>query len=354
MHADESEIIKLNQLTKIFVETGDVHASLSQRNQSLLFKHARLATERIENMKKDLSFLESWNVCVKLHVPSPALFAFIDSIVYCKGHNLGREYETTIPDGTAQMLITVGEGGREVINPLTKRVQHVRNAWVMGINNIPVTYRLLDDQPTIYVRFKPGGLYAFTKVHQATLNSIVIDANVLFGQSLRDLHTLISTDHTPDEVLKEVEGFFLKRLKYVSPKPALLDFMLDNLNAPLGELAKRTGYSSKYLTKTFQKHVGIGPKNLQRIHRFSRSMSYLNQLTHHVDWLDIVCENGYHDQAHFIRDFKEFTGFSPLNYLAFGSCCIHYLHSSVHPDMLVVKGILDVTLGRFLTIRPLG
>lgn len=321
-NADENDIIKLNQVTKI---------------QSAPFKHSRLATERIDNMKKDLSFLESRNVIVRMHVPTPALVPFIESILYCKGHNLGRAYETAIPDGTAQLQVVVGDSRREMRNPLTKRVQQLRNAWVIGINNVPITYNLSDTHATIYVRFKPGGLYAFAKVHQATLNNAVVDANMLLGSTVDELHAAILNDKTPDESLERVERYFLELLKIAGPRPALLDYMLDNINVPLVQLAKSTGYSSKYLTKTFQKYVGVGPKSLQRIQRFSRAMKYLNQLTGNVDWAHIVCEYGYHDQAHFIKDFKEFTGFSPLNYLALGGSCIHYFHSNVNPDALVNK-----------------
>ncbi len=333
-NADEKDIIKINQLTKISIETGDQRSS-PRNDKSILFKHSRLASRRIDNMRKDLSFLEDRSVNVKMHTPAPALVPFIETILYCKGHNLGRAYETSIPDGTAQLQMVVGFGGREVRHPLTKRVQQLQNAWIMGINSIPITYRLSEVHATIYVRFKPGGLYAFTKVHQATLNNVVVDANMLLGPTVDDLHTTISNSSTPDEALEHVERFFLKLLQGVGRKSALVEYMVDNINVPLTELAKRTGYSAKYLTKTFQKNVGIGPKNLQRIQRFSRAIKYLNQLTDNVDWPHIVCEYGYHDQAHFIKDFKEFTGFSPLNYLALGSSCIHYFHSNMHPDSLV-------------------
>jgi AraC-like DNA-binding protein len=292
---------------------------------------------RIHNMEDDLSFLESREVSVKMPVLSPALTPFIESIVYCNGQNLGREYETAIPDGTAQLQIVVGNGGRELSHPLTRRVQQLRNAWIMGINSIPITYKLSDLNATIYVRFKPGGLFAFTKVHQQALNNVVVDANKLFGHAVDDLQTLISQDATPEAALDRVAKFFLKLLNDVCPRPVLVDFMLENTDAPLVELARRTGYSSKYLTKTFQKYVGIGPKSLQRILRFSQALKYLNQLTGNVDWTHIVCEYGYHDQAHFIKDFKEFTGFSPLNYLALGGTCVRYFHSSVHPDKLVAE-----------------
>ena len=34
-----------------------------------------------------------------------------------------------------------------------------------------------------------------------------------------------------------------------------------------------------------------------------------------VKWTDVALESGYYDQAHFINDFRDFSGFTPKEYL---------------------------------------
>jgi AraC-like DNA-binding protein len=76
------------------------------------------------------------------------------------------------------------------------------------------------------------------------------------------------------------------------------------------ELEKETGYSSRWLQRKFSEHLGTGPKNLAEIVRFKQFYTAysagapsqeLKQLMYHY----------YHDQSHFLRAFRRFTGTTP-------------------------------------------
>ena len=80
-------------------------------------------------------------------------------------------------------------------------------------------------------------------------------------------------------------------------------------------LSDHAGLSGRRLARLFALEVGLTPKLYARVLRFRRVL----QLTHvdrPVDWSDIAHRCGYFDQAHFIRDFKEFSGLTPGDYLA--------------------------------------
>ncbi|MDQ4139062.1 MAG: helix-turn-helix domain-containing protein [Bacteroidota bacterium] len=44
-----------------------------------------------------------------------------------------------------------------------------------------------------------------------------------------------------------------------------------------------------------------------------------------VNWQDLYFDYDYYDQSHFIKDFTEFTGRSPSEYLIGNAELIHYL-----------------------------
>lgn len=59
--------------------------------------------------------------------------------------------------------------------------------------------------------------------------------------------------------------------------------------------------------------IGISPKLFARISRFQESL-YQLRAGKYDKLSDVAYENEYFDQSYFIRVFKEFTGFSPLQF----------------------------------------
>jgi len=70
--------------------------------------------------------------------------------------------------------------------------------------------------------------------------------------------------------------------------------------------------------RMFEKNVGIPPNQYRRICQFNTAFRQL-QLRKFNKLTDIAFENGYADQSHYIRSFREFTGITPKDYLNFGN-----------------------------------
>ena len=79
-------------------------------------------------------------------------------------------------------------------------------------------------------------------------------------------------------------------------------------------LARIIGMSRRQMERRFTHTFGLTPKRLCRIARFS-SVFGLFSSQPVPNWADIAFSRGYSDQAHFIREWKFFTGQSPLAYL---------------------------------------
>jgi AraC-like DNA-binding protein len=83
----------------------------------------------------------------------------------------------------------------------------------------------------------------------------------------------------------------------------------------IGALAREIGCSRKYLASRFQEHVGLAPKSVARVLRFERAVRMLGRAGAGVRWSELALACGYYDQAHLIRDFRQFSGQTPGAYL---------------------------------------
>jgi len=77
------------------------------------------------------------------------------------------------------------------------------------------------------------------------------------------------------------------------------------------KLARNLNITERTLRRKFNDCIGISPKKFAKIIQFQTSLMQIStgefsKLT------DVVYENGYADQSHFIRNIKKFTGKRPL------------------------------------------
>jgi AraC-like DNA-binding protein len=80
-------------------------------------------------------------------------------------------------------------------------------------------------------------------------------------------------------------------------------------------VTQRVGLSAKRFIERFKAEDGIKPKRYCRVHRFQRAITEMDR-SRQVDWTSVALDCGYFDQAHFIRDFREFSGITPTAYEA--------------------------------------
>ncbi|HZN02192.1 MAG TPA: helix-turn-helix domain-containing protein, partial [Candidatus Polarisedimenticolia bacterium] len=75
-------------------------------------------------------------------------------------------------------------------------------------------------------------------------------------------------------------------------------------------LARELGYSGRHVVTLFRDQVGIPPKLLARIVRFHRLVQHVRRGTGGA-WPDLALGLGFYDQAHLVRDVRQFTGVTP-------------------------------------------
>jgi AraC-like DNA-binding protein len=74
-------------------------------------------------------------------------------------------------------------------------------------------------------------------------------------------------------------------------------------------VAAAVGWSTRQLQRRFNDEVGLSPKFFARMQRFQGVLRAMQDPT--LDWVGTANRCGYFDQAHLIRDFRQFSGKPP-------------------------------------------
>lgn len=116
------------------------------------------------------------------------------------------------------------------------------------------------------------------------------------------------------EKARIVEALLLKQMhakeeRGASLQEAISEIVRNGGQISIDQLASDLGISGRQLERRFLSEVGIGPKLLCRILRFQQVFRAVER--EDKNWARIAADCGYYDQAHLIRDFRQFAGQTP-------------------------------------------
>ncbi len=165
---------------------------------------------------------------------------------------------------------------------------------------------------TLGACFFPHTLRAVFGFNASELTDSCIDLDLVFAHLNEQLINAVSTD----EQVAIISGYLFSRIAKTNTQAdatiqqALSQIITSKGNVSLKELQQSVQLSERSFERRFNEHVGISPRLFARVCKFQASLSQLknNDFTR---LSDIAYDNGYADQSHFIRTFREFAGFSP-------------------------------------------
>lgn len=85
---------------------------------------------------------------------------------------------------------------------------------------------------------------------------------------------------------------------------------------PIAKIVEKSGYSDRYVNKSFKENFGIVPKHFAKIMRFQYMLDLITfGKDQKIDFANLAATLGYYDQSHMIKEFKDYTEITPHKYI---------------------------------------
>ncbi|ATL49700.1 AraC family transcriptional regulator [Chitinophaga caeni] len=218
----------------------------------------------------------------------------------------------TLADGTPGFIFQNRDRGT-----LYQFDKKLPGTFLYGQATRAASIQIEGDFDTVGIFFQPYGLKAIFGIdageltddcqefnpYQAAMNDSL--AGILQAATSREvrIHRLIS--YIEEQIVRQRKKQDAA-IMYAAEKIWMLKGNID-----LHELRAELFLTERSFERKFKQYIGLPPKMFARIAKFQSSLHYLR--TANFDKLsDIAYLHDYTDQSHFIRNFKEFAGCSPL------------------------------------------
>ncbi len=230
--------------------------------------------------------------------------------------------ERVVPTGNIELMFHY----RNPFYSLSQRGEsHIQpRSMISGINRSWFDVSTSGESGALAVTFRPGTAANFFNLPMVELANRSIHLEELIKKEIIFVEEQLAEAFSLQARIQIVEQFLMKRFCPVAACDTNLIKqgirLIENHKGQIraDKLAQNLFVTPKTLERKFARMVGNTPKQFIKIIRFHHVMTKLTatqpgMLTQHA------LENGYFDQAHFIRDFKAYSGYTPKELLSLTS-----------------------------------
>jgi len=194
-----------------------------------------------------------------------------------------------------------------------------------GLHTTPALITHSGRQSGIQLALSPLGARALLGRPAGELAGIDVDGSEVLGDLARELHERLREAESWAARFTLLDQILLAHAdphQQVAPDIAEAWRLLTRSGGTIQarELARRVGWSPRYLQRRLLAETGLTPKAAARVTRFDRARRTLQrQAATPADGLtlaEVAAGCGYYDQAHLAREFRELAGCPPSAWLA--------------------------------------
>jgi AraC-like DNA-binding protein len=197
--------------------------------------------------------------------------------------------------------------------------QKLHEIFLYGQTLTRTSINLIGKFKTMGVSFKPHALKPLFGFNANELTDDCLDINLVSSAKDFKLNEKLLEAGSSQKHIEVLSTFLLKQLNRYEIEPdtitqyASSKIMVTNGQVSLKSLQQELKLSERTFERKFNQLIGISPKVFSKICRFQASLHQLKSKRYET-LSDVAFDNGFSDQSHFIRVFREFAGFSPFQF----------------------------------------
>jgi AraC-like DNA-binding protein len=197
------------------------------------------------------------------------------------------------------------------------------NLTLFGQTILPETLAFTEQFTLIAYFFKPYSIQPIFGVLARELTDRPIDLDLLAPKKSNSLREQLLNAGTTDDMIVLLDNYISGLITDAKNDCPIISYaanaIAQNTSANVLALIRKDLYiTERTFQRMFEKNIGISPNLYRRACQFNTAFQQLNN--RRFDKLsDIAFKNGYADQSHYIRSFKEFTNLTPKDFLNLGS-----------------------------------
>lgn len=253
--------------------------------------------------------------------PGPPLSQFVRLLWLYEGYSQPHALERVLPTGEMQLVINLQQDRSCIYDrDDPRRFETYSGSLISGAHSEYIVISTAMQAYVIGTCFRAGGAHPFLHVPAGELRDTTVSLDALWGADAVDLRSRLLEAPTHAARFHVLESALLARLRFRGEHHAAVDFALRHFLAEpqmttIAGVTGQIGLTPKRFIQAFRDATGFTPKVFCRIQRFQRALNRMENGAS-MDWAGVALDSGYYDQAHFIHDFRAFSGINPTTYMA--------------------------------------
>ncbi|MGH7526379.1 MAG: AraC family transcriptional regulator [Gemmatimonadales bacterium] len=245
--------------------------------------------------------------------PAPDLRAHVRHYWVLQGEASGAPAHPVFPDGCGEIVFNLGPSAHELHESGRSTVQPA--AMLVGQMTRPVHIMPGGVLRMVGIKLAPWGAAAMLGEAGATVRDRTIALSEVHPGALEEVPERLDDCGSGDELGAVLDRAVRARLdaggaRRLERLGHLARSIRLEPGASVDAWSCALGCSARTLERHFGRFVGLSPKEFSRVRRFQRALR-LARTRPSLRWAVIAARTGYSDQAHLVREFRQFAGSAP-------------------------------------------